>query len=70
MRVKSGHIKDFRLAIPWNKLGSESVKVTIEEVSVLLVPFDKSRWDRSQVFAHSTLVQLRTQSLIRLCGAG
>ena len=49
VRVKSGHVKDFRLAIPWNKLGTESVKVTIEEVSILLVPFEKSRWDQSQV---------------------
>jgi hypothetical protein len=58
-RVKSGHIKKFRLAIPWSKLGSESVKVTIEEVSILLVPFDKNRWDKSEAEHRAKLLKQR-----------
>jgi vacuolar protein sorting-associated protein 13A/C len=51
--VKHGCIKHFRMSIPWNKLGSEPVRIFIDEISILAVPLEREEWDHDQALNHA-----------------
>jgi vacuolar protein sorting-associated protein 13A/C len=51
--VKHGCIKHFSMSIPWNKLGSEPVRISIDEISILAVPLEREGWDHNQASNHA-----------------
>ena len=45
-KVKWGLVREFRLNVPWKALGRESVRITIDEVLVLVEPIKE--WDHTE----------------------